>query len=133
MACNAVTSTNVFWSHAKPSEKRKVAVDSIPGWDGCYVVGGDLVAEIVDERDVDGSFGAPCLAHHGGAFGAGEVLIAPLLEHTDQDVQFAAGGRQAVGRAPALTGFLVGLLGHHAVLDEGSQTVGQSVGGQSEI
>jgi hypothetical protein len=56
------------------------------------------------------------------------VLIAPLLKGTDQDVEFAARSSQVVRRAPALTGFLVGLFGHYAVLDEGSQAIGEPIG-----
>jgi hypothetical protein len=68
------------------SGRQLVGVGSISGGDGGYVVGGDLVAQVVDERDAHGSLGAPCLADHGGALGARQVLVTPLLQHADQDV-----------------------------------------------
>jgi hypothetical protein len=92
---------------------------SVADGDGSDVVGGNFVAEVVNEGDVDRSLGASGFAHHSGALGSGEVLVAPLLEGADEDVQFAARWREVIGGTSALTWLLVGLFSHDAVFDEG--------------
>jgi hypothetical protein len=92
---------------------------SIAGGDGSDVIGGDFVAEVIDEGDVDRSLGASGFAHHSRALGPREVSVTPLLECADEDVQFAARWREVIGGTSALTWLLVGLFSHDAVFDEG--------------
>src|ERR1700722_16475546 len=97
------------------------------------VVGGNFIAEFVDEPDAHRASGAPGSPEHAGAFFAGQMLVAPVRQCTNNNMEFATYGGQVIGRPAALPGLLVRPAGHDAVVDQSGQAVRQCVGGKAEF
>src|ERR1700722_16482527 len=53
------------------------------------VVGVNFIAEFVDKSDVYRASGAPGLAEHAGAFFTGQMLVAPIRQCANDNVEFA--------------------------------------------
>ena len=56
------------------------------------VVGVNFIAEFVDESDVHRTSGSPGSAEHAGAFFTGEMLVTPVRQCANDDVEFATDG-----------------------------------------
>jgi hypothetical protein len=56
------------------------------------VVRVNFIAEFVDEPDVHRASGAPGSAEHGRAFLARQMLVAPMRECANDNMEFAANG-----------------------------------------
>jgi hypothetical protein len=53
------------------------------------VVGVNFIAEFVDESDVHRASGAPGSAEHAGAFFTGQMLVTPIRQCANDNVEFA--------------------------------------------
>ena len=64
--------------------------------------------------------------------GAGQVLVAPLLQRAEDHLELPAGRGEPVREAGPGTGLAVRLAGHDTELDQGGQPIRQDVGGHAQ-
>src|ERR1700678_2408005 len=76
--------------------------------------------------------GAPDPAQHARTLGSRQVLVPPLLQRGEDELEFPAGRRQPVSGPGSRAGLLVGLAFHNPVRDELRQPVRQDVRGDAQ-